>query len=327
MYLARIRHVGPDGPTARIVATTDPASGWIDVRIAERLRLERSGTGAAAARRIAAAIVPASLSAAADAGRVFLDAAARAAADISGDARTPEDTPFTLPLEPVAYRDFMAFERHFSFGYKWRGVAVPDVMYEMPVSYIGSTQAFIGPEDEVPWPHYSEHLDYELELGIVIGRSGRDVYPDRAMDYVLGLTVLNDFSARDIQRREMEGGLGPSKGKHFATALGPWIATPDELPAAGLTMTAKVNGETTCRANSSEMIWSIAEIVAWAAAGEQLAAGTLLGSGTCNGGSGIELGRKLAPGDVVELEIDKLGVLRNRLGTPGTGWMPAHRAH
>ncbi len=329
MYLGRILHHGPDGPEPRIIAATDLDGGWVDVRSSERLRLQRAGSGVSAARRVAAAAVPASMTDALDSGRVFLDAAAAALADPTGDAQVPEGERFTLPLDPASYRDFMVFERHFSFGYEWRGVPVPEVMYELPVSYIGSTQAFISPDDDVPWPHFSEHLDYELELGIVVGRSGRNIDPAQALDHVAGLTILNDFSARDIQRREMQGGLGPSKGKHFATAAGPWIATMDEFPDLdrGLTMTAKVNDEVTCRATSAEMTWSIAEIVAWAAAGEELAAGTLLGSGTCNGGSGVEIGRKLAPGDLVELEIEKLGLLRNRLGMPGSGWMPAPRKH
>ena len=124
----------------------------------------------------------------------------------------------------------------------------------------------------------------------------------------------------------MPGGLGPSKGKHFACAIGPFVTTLDSLPADGLRMRARVNDETWCDTSSAEMIWSIAEIVAWTSQGEHLLPGMLLGSGTCNGGSTIEICRRLAPGDAVELEIEGLGVLRNRLGVPVTeGWLPEPR--
>jgi 2-keto-4-pentenoate hydratase/2-oxohepta-3-ene-1,7-dioic acid hydratase in catechol pathway len=225
-----------------------------------------------------------------------------------------------------AFREFMAFEQHFITASEKAGRDVPDVLYELPVSYMGSTQAFVGPEDEVPWPAYTRRMDYELELGIVIGQGGRDIGPEEALDHVLGLTILNDFSARDIQFREMTGGLGPSKGKHFASSCGPCIVTLDELELDALAMAARVNGDTWSSGSSGTMLWSIAELVAWAAAGEALAAGTLLGSGTVGGGCGVELDRFLSPGDVVELEVEGIGVLRNRLGEPPeAGWMPEPR--
>jgi 2-keto-4-pentenoate hydratase/2-oxohepta-3-ene-1,7-dioic acid hydratase in catechol pathway len=200
------------------------------------------------------------------------------------------------------------------------------VLYELPVSYFGNAHAVLGPDDEIPWPHYTDHMDYELELGIVIGVGGRDIAPDHALDHVLGLTAFNDFSARDIQLREMAAGLGPSKGKHFASAVGPRIVSLSALPDA-LAMTARVNGHLWSEGSSGTLLWSIAELVAWASAGEPLVAGTLLGSGTVGGGCGLELDRRLDPGDVVELEIEGIGVLRNRLGTPARdGFMPAARA-
>ncbi|MHB8692104.1 MAG: fumarylacetoacetate hydrolase family protein [Solirubrobacteraceae bacterium] len=258
-------------------------------------------------------------------GTTFLEAASRAAADGDGDARVEADSAMINALDPSGYRDFMTFEGHFTFGYGWQERPVPQVLYELPVSYFGNPLAFLGPGDDVPWPHYTQHMDYELELGIVIGREGCNLEPAEALDYVAGLTILNDFSARDIQAREMASGLGPSKGKHFACSAGPWIATLDVLPRSGLRMQARVNGETWCDATSADMIWSIAEVVAWASQGERLVPGMLLGSGTCNGGSAIELGRKLEPGDVVELEIEGLGVLRNRLGSARDGWWPDRR--
>lgn len=324
MRIARLRIDGPDGPEPRIVAAADgPQANWIDVRTAERLRLLDLGATPAAAARLAAALVPGSLTAALENGTAFTDALASAVTSAPDDAAMDGATPFLAPADPPVYRDFMAFERHFRFSYDRAGTAVPDVLYELPVSYIGSAQAIVGPEDEVPWPSYSEHMDYELELGILIGRGGRDITPERALEHVFGFTLLNDFSARDIQFREMAGRLGPSKGKHFATAVGPAIVTLDAVDPAALELRARINGELWSSDSSGSMLWSVAELVAWASAGEPLVAGTLLGSGTVGGGTGLELDRRLAPGDVVELELVGLGVLRNRIGPRRAGgWMP-----
>jgi 2-keto-4-pentenoate hydratase/2-oxohepta-3-ene-1,7-dioic acid hydratase in catechol pathway len=323
MRIARIEHRTADGAEARIaVAGRD---GWHDVRASERRRLERRGATAAAAARVAEAVAPGSLAQALELGEVFEEVLRRAAEDETGDAVAPGRR-FLLPVDMPAYRDFMAFEQHFVNAAKKLGLDTPDVLYELPVSYMGSVQAFVGPDDEVPWPSYAHRMDYELELGIVVWRGGRDIAPEDALDHVLGLTILNDFSARDIQAREMAAGLGPSKGKHFASAAGPCIVTLDELDVELLAMQARVNGEIWSSGSSGTMLWSIEELVAWAAAGEQLAAGTLLGSGTVGGGCGLELDRFLNPGDVVELEVEGIGVLRNRLGTPPeTGWMPEPR--
>ena len=325
MYVARTRFEGPDGAEARIIAAKDPDQAWIDVRRAERLRLERAGAAPIAARRLAEAAVPGSMTMAIEAGPVFTDALSAALELLRRGDEQIETPCFITPLDPCVYRDFMVFEQHFSFGYRWRNLEVPKVLYEFPVSYIGGIHGFIGPEEEVPWPHYTQHMDYELELGIIIGSRGKDLRPEEARSHVFGFTILNDFSARDIQAREMTAGLGPSKGKHFASGLGPWIATPDEIPASGLRMQARLNGSSVADTSSAQMIWSVDEIVAWASAGEWLAPGMLLGSGTANGGSGIELGKKLSPGDVIELEIERLGRLRNIIGRPAEGWTPTQR--
>jgi 2-keto-4-pentenoate hydratase/2-oxohepta-3-ene-1,7-dioic acid hydratase in catechol pathway len=323
MHLARIALNTPDGAEARIVAASDDSPDrWIDVRAAERLRLMRLGASDAGARRLSAALVPGSLSSALEAGPTFLEAAQAAAQSADEEARAPESARLLAPIDPRAYRDFMAFEEHFvTMTRKLRGTDPAPVLYELPVSYFGNAHAVLGPDDEIPWPHYSEHMDYELELGIVIGTAGRNIAPEDAEKHVLGLTVFNDFSARDIQMTEMTGGLGPSKGKHFGSAVGPRIVTLDSLPHA-LQMTARINGEVWSEGSTGTLMWSIGELVAWASASEPLVAGTLLGSGTVGGGCGGELDRKLNPGDVVELEIEGIGVLRNRLGQPAPGWMP-----
>jgi 2-keto-4-pentenoate hydratase/2-oxohepta-3-ene-1,7-dioic acid hydratase in catechol pathway len=326
LRFACVAHESPDGIEPRIVVSEHGAARWVDVRASERLRLERGGASSAAALRLAGALVPASLAAALEGGAAFREAAERAAHQADPEAFAPEGARLLRPVDPPAYRDFMAFEEHFVNASRRFDRQPADVLYEMPVSYFGNVHAIVGPDDEVPWPHYTRAMDYELELGIVIGRAGRDLTPETALDHVLGLVNFNDFSARDIQGVEMTGGLGPSKSKHFGSAVGPWITTLDALDAGDLAMTARVNGETWSQGSTSTLLWSIAELVAWASTGEPLAAGTLLGSGTVGGGCGLELGRSLEPGDVVELEIEGLGVLRNRLGTPpASGWRPEPR--
>ncbi|KAF0957750.1 fumarylacetoacetate hydrolase family protein [Rhodococcus sp. T7] len=325
MRFARQLVQTPDGPIARVIAAGNGTDTWHDVRSSVRRRARARGATTEGALRIAEALVPSSMSAALAHGELFLDAAREAADDAAEETRV-DDVVLTNALDPVSYRDYMVFQEHFSFGFRWQNKPVPDVMYEFPVSYAGDPLTFLGPHDEIPWPSYTERLDYELEIGIVIGRTGTALTPDTALDHVLGLTILNDVSARDIQAREMTSGLGPSKGKHFACVAGPYITTLDEIPDDGLRMTARVNGEPWCDTSSAEMVWSVAEIVAWASQAEILRPGALLGTGTCNGGSTVEIDRRLAPGDEIELEVDKLGVLRNTLGRPGTGsWRPAAR--
>lgn len=325
MKFARARVREPDGPTTRLLVAGNDDHTWFDLRTATRIHAERNGASLESAKRYAAVLVPPDLAQALAGGTLFSDAVARTL-----DER-PEEAIATNPalvnaLDPISYRDFMVFEGHFSFGYQWQGKPVPDVLYDMPLSYAGDPLSFLGPDDVIPWPAYTKHLDYELELGIVIGRVGTNLTPDTALDHVLGLTILNDVSARDIQVREMAGGLGPSKGKHFACVTGPLITTLDEIDESGLRMCVRVNGETWCDTTSANMTWSVAEIVAWASQGETLHPGALLGTGTCNGGSAVEVNRTLTPGDLIEFEVDQLGTLRNRLGSPQAGgWRPTAR--
>ncbi len=325
MKIARIKHTGLDGAEARIVVGSQVSPGrWVDVRTCVRLHLERRGATSNAARQLASLLVPGSLSLALEAGDQFMDALYAAAEDSSGDALAPEELNLLAPIDPSLYRDFLSFEMHFTNAAKVNHHEVAPVLYEMPISYMGNAHSFIGPEDTMPWPIYAkERMDYELELGIVIKRGGRDIQPENALEHVLGLTILNDFSARDIQLREMQGKLGPSKGKHFCSSVGPIIVTLDELEPKNLSMTAKVNGEVWSSGNSGTMLWSLEELVAWDSAGEVLPAGALLGSGTVGRGCGMELGKFIKPGDTVELEIAGIGVLRNLIGQPpASGFVP-----
>jgi 2-keto-4-pentenoate hydratase/2-oxohepta-3-ene-1,7-dioic acid hydratase in catechol pathway len=200
------------------------------------------------------------------------------------------------------------------------------VIYKYPVYYKGNHPSLVGTEAEIPWPGYSDFMDFELELGFVVGAAAVDLNPDEAQQCIFGVTILNDFSARDRQVEESSAGLGPAKGKDFATAIGPWITTLDELDLADLSMTARVNGETWASGSSGSAMWTAAELVAYASSAEPLVAGELLGSGTLGGGCGVEAGRRIIPGDVIELEVSGIGVLRNRMGEPRPlRWTPAAR--
>src|SRR6266540_1910196 len=196
MKLGRIQVEGPDGPVARLVSADPPGGRVIDLARAERLRLQRQGASAEAALRLAAALFPGSMAAAIAAGPLLLEAAARAVEAAGDDAALPLDQARPLPpLDPPRLRDCMAFEGHIRNAYARLERPVPPQIYE------------------VPWPSYSRHMDYELELGFVIGRAGRSLTPEEARPYLFGVTIFNDFSARDAQAREMGGGLGPAKGK------------------------------------------------------------------------------------------------------------------
>ncbi len=197
--------------------------------------------------------------------------------------------------------------------------------YEIPVFYFSNPAGVIGHDDPVAGPPTSQALDYELELACVIGREGSDIpADDRAMEYVAGFTIMNDWSARDLQRKEMAVGLGPAKGKDFATSLGPELVSFDELSdryhdgRLQLAMSASVNGKVYSRGDASTMHWTWPQLIAHASRDTRLQPGDVLGSGTVGTGCILELtpdavGGWLKPGDVVELSIERLGTLRNRV--------------
>jgi 2-keto-4-pentenoate hydratase/2-oxohepta-3-ene-1,7-dioic acid hydratase in catechol pathway len=327
MRLGRVEVDGPDGPVARLVLIEPERDRLIDLALAERERLRRQGATDDAARRIAGAIFPPSMAAAISAGALFTEAAARAVEVAAEVAVLPLDRARWLPpLDPPRMRDCMAFEGHIRASYGVLGAPVPPQLYELPIYYKGNPTTLVGHEAEVPWPAYSRHMDYELELGFVVGTAARSLTPAEAKGALFGVTIFNDFSARDVQGREMGGRLGPAKGKDFATGLGPWIVTADELDLDDLQMAARVNGEEWSRGSIDQIMWSVAELLAYASASEPLTPGELIGSGTVPGGCGLELGRRLQPGDLVELEVSGIGVLRNRLGAPEPlRWSPEPR--
>jgi 2-keto-4-pentenoate hydratase/2-oxohepta-3-ene-1,7-dioic acid hydratase in catechol pathway len=249
------------------------------------------------------------------------------------DESVLQNQPFCYPLAevqllsplpaPRSFRDFYAFEEHVKTARGRRGLDMVPEWYDFPVFYFSNHNAFHGPEAEIERPSYSKWLDYELEIACVIGKQGRDIKPEDALDYIAGFTILNDWSARDIQREEVKVGLGPAKGKDFATSMGPFLLTLDELEDVrdghrwSLEMTAKVNGQELSRGNFRSIYFSFGELIARASDGVMLHPGDVIGSGTVGTGCILELGtdvhRWLEPGDVVEMEIERLGVLRNRI--------------
>jgi 2-keto-4-pentenoate hydratase/2-oxohepta-3-ene-1,7-dioic acid hydratase in catechol pathway len=223
------------------------------------------------------------------------------------------------PLRPRSLRDFLTWEGHMVNALTRLGREVPAEWYDVPAYYKAIPDTVIGPEDEIPWPHYSDRLDHELELAAVIGTSGRDIPPERALDHVFGYTLWNDLSARDVQARELPIGMGPGKAKDWdgSNVLGPCIVTADEVDAADVFLEVRVNGDRWGGDTTANMHHSFADLIAYASLAETLHPGDVLGSGTATGGSGIELDRWLQPGDVVELEAEPIGILRNVVGRKG----------
>jgi fumarylacetoacetate (FAA) hydrolase len=227
-------------------------------------------------------------------------------------------------VRPPSFRDFYGFEQHMRTSRERFGLEMPPAWYDAPIFYFSNPTALVGHDAAVSPPSGCAELDYELELGVIIGHGGRNIEPERAWEHVYGFTVLNDFSARDLQRREMAVGIGSAKGKDFATAVGPWLAAQrlvaDRIEGEKLTleMSARVNGRELSRGSSGALHHTIPRMIAHASRDAELFPGDLLGTGPVGGGSILELtaeksGGWLKPGDVVELEIERIGTLRTRI--------------
>ena len=226
------------------------------------------------------------------------------------------DAVLRAPLTPRTLRDFLAFEGHLINAFKNLGRDIPAEWYEVPAYYKGLPDTVIGPEDEIPWPSYTRQLDHELELAVVIGTPGRNITRDEAAAHVFGYTLWNDLSARDVQRRELPVGMGPAKAKDWdgSNVLGPCIVTPDEIDASDLRLTVRINGEVWGSDTTAHMHHTFADMIAYASQDLTLRPGEVLGSGTAATGSGVELDRWLRPGDLIEMDADGIGTLRNRVG-------------
>lgn len=225
---------------------------------------------------------------------------------------------------PRSFRDFYAYESHVAAGYARRSRPVPAAWYEMPVFFYQHAGNIYGSEATIPYPIASSQLDFELELAAVIGLAGRDIPADRGWDHVAGLTILNDWSARDVQAREMSVGLGPAKGKDFATSIGPALATIDEFASVlendrhMLSASVMINDEVVAETNAGDLFWTLPQMIESASRQVELRPGDLIGLGTMPRGCLLELGEDahpwLQPGDEVVLTVEKIGRLRNRIG-------------
>ena len=269
-----------------------------------------------------------------DAGPTLLDVVRggeEALADVgrrvrSGDAVPLPEASFGPLLDPPSVRDFLTYEAHLA---ELAG-SVPEEWYEKPLFYFSNPASITGPYDDVRIPPLVTQLDYELEVGAVVGRAGSDLTPARAAGHILGYTIFNDWSARDLQVHEFKFPMGPSKSKDAAITLGPWLVTADELAdlvvdgRLALTTEVRLNGVRTGGDVTSNMSWSFADLVAYASRGTVVRPGDVLGSGTCGTGCLAEIKRTspgtapdwLRPGDVVRIEVEQLGVTENRL-VPG----------
>lgn len=268
-----------------------------------------------------------------------LDGARTIVADPPAAAVVEAETARLLtPLpRPPQIRDCLCFEEHlvqaFTVLRKNRAAAepdpeaaliefekqglfqIPEVWYQQPIYYKANRLAVIGTGEDVPWPAYADVLDYELEFGFFMGKGGRNIPKDKALDHIFGYAIFNDISARDAQAIEMPGGLGPGKGKDFdgGNIIGPCIVTADELDPYDCSMIARINGEEWSRGHSGTIHWTFEDLIAHTSRSETLYPGEFFGSGTVGGGCGLELERYLSDGDVMELEVEGIGILENRI--------------
>ena len=251
------------------------------------------------------------------------------------------DIRLMAPLtNPRSIRDYLSFEQHMLNASKTFGHSIGEAYYDIPVFYFTNHNAVFGPQDEIKRPKNETKMDFELELAVVMGKKGSDIPEDETDDYIFGYTIFNDWTARSLQREEMTLPLGPAKGKDFANAFGPCIVTKDEFEQYSCTisrathpehltmpkttgdrfdvkMSARINGETICEGNYKTAYWTFAQMIKRASDNVTLLPGDILGSGTVGWGSLIEnnfsVHRPLEPGDQVELEIEGIGVLSNKV--------------
>ena len=320
MKLATFEVETPLGSERRVGISSD--GGLVDVTTGYACVLDEQGEPSPV--ELAEAIAPPEMIAFLERGERAIEAAQEVVSFAEGDGRErgpngarvvfdPDDVRLLSPLpRPNSLRDCMAFEEHVT---NTMGEDVPDVWYEQPIYYKGNPDSVVATGETVVWPESSTLMDFELELAAVVGREGRDIPVEKADSYITGYTIFDDFSARDVQGHEMEGNLGPAKGKDFANALGPYLVTPDAIDIESATMTAEVDGETWSSGTPGEMEHTFPEIVAHVSRDETLYPGDVIGSGTVGEGCGLELGRFLDDGDRVALSVEGIGTLENRVVT------------
>ncbi|WP_405784733.1 fumarylacetoacetate hydrolase family protein [Streptomyces sp. NBC_01378] len=332
MKLGRISAASPDGEQIRLVAALPDEGRVVDLARAYALGRQAQGATPDAARRLAAAHFPSSMSAAIAAGPAFLEAAHWAVDQAADDASLPLDSvKWVAAVDSPVIRDGLTFPEHMKHFHEKVGGGLPNPqLFKTPGYFKGSTGVSFGHDQEIPYPAYSEYVDYELEMGLIVGAAGHNLTPDEARSRLFGVTIFNDFSARDVQGPEMGMGMGPQKCKDYAYGIGPWITTVDELPSTeGLKGVVRVNGEVWSETRAEGMIYTPEEMLAYVSIGDNLQPGDLIGSGTLPYGAGLEIDKKLSPGDVIELELEGVGVLRNRLSTEPekAPWWPEARPY
>jgi len=320
MKIAHVRELGaPAGTGWRLAAALDAdGARWLDLEAARRAMVAAQPTRAHNSALFRAPITTLDAHLAAGLRVDALGDLLGAEADEPMDASALQFGPPIL--SPPSFRDFYAFEQHVGTMWKRRDMKIPEAWYRLPIFYFSNTSEIRGPGDPVWAPRGSSELDYELEVAALVDTPVRDLEASRGEEAIGGYLILNDWSARDLQREETTVRLGPAKGKDFASSIGPWLVTPDELEDArrgkgyDLDMTATVNGEELSRGSWSSAHFSFGEMVERASADVRLRPGDLLGSGTVGTGCLLEirdekLGRYLEPGDTVGLAIERLGVL------------------
>jgi 2-keto-4-pentenoate hydratase/2-oxohepta-3-ene-1,7-dioic acid hydratase in catechol pathway len=331
MKFGRISRESPDGPIARLVVVEPEKGRVIDLARAGALHaMGKHHATLAAAVRLARAQFPGSMAQALGVSGTLVETATEVIQGNYGDDASfgIDEVTWMAASDPPVLRDGLTFIGHIKGWHERMNREVPDSMLLIPGFTKNSPSTVIGHNSVVPWPGYIKtKMDYELELGYVIGREGASVRPEEALNYVFGITLYNDFSGRDLQHNELPIGMGSTKSKDFAHAIGPWITTLDEFKDLdAIPMEVRVNGETWGKGNSGGKLWTVAELVAYVSLGEKILPGDVIGSGTMGGGSALELGRELKPGDVVELEAGGVGVLRTTMGQPIEGlWWPEPR--
>jgi 2-keto-4-pentenoate hydratase/2-oxohepta-3-ene-1,7-dioic acid hydratase in catechol pathway len=327
MRLVTYEIATPLGPVRRVGALA--GDEWVvDLTAARAWTLADGGNTAAA--RTAPAEIPTDMlellrlgPVAIERARESVDRVVAENVDAAGLRHRLSDVRLLAPLpRPNSLRDFMVVEEHVRNSFK----TVPPEWFNLPVYWRGNVDAIFGPEDTIAWPAYTEKLDYELEICAVIGSGGRRITAQDAPAHIVGYTIYNDWSARDIQFREMSVGIGPGVGKDFASSIGPCIATPDEFDRDNALLEARIDGEVWSSGQLGAMRFSFEDIVEWLSQEQTLHPGDLLGSGTIGGGCGLELDRWLAPGCTVELSAEGIGVLRNTVSQRPDGPLIAPRS-
>lgn len=330
MKLGRIKVAVPDGDQPRIVAVLEEEGRVVDLARAYAAVMRSQGASVDGATRVARTIFPSSMSQAIAAGDLFRETAEVALAGADEASLDIDSVSWIAAVDCPVIRDSLTYPIHMQhFSEKVGGGLPTPQIFKTPPYFKGSPSMSYGHGEVVPYPSYTSFMDWELEIGVIVGNPGRNLSPKEAESRIFGYTIFNDFSARDVQPREMVMGMGPQKSKDFAFGIGPWIVTADEIPSvAALNGSVRLNGDVISRCTAEGGIFPPAELVAWVSVSENLQPGDLIGTGTLGNGSGLEIDRKLQPGDVLELQLDKVGVLKTVIGEPEAApWWPEEKPY